>query len=69
VTHLRKMMLEEPRSWSYLYIRFLFVYPNSEQNGEGCQEVGCTAGPVPDDNPNFLLADNPEAEGFRRADS
>jgi hypothetical protein len=23
------------------YIRFFFAYANSDQNGEGCQEVGC----------------------------
>jgi len=53
------------------YIRFLFAYANSDQNGDGCQGVGCCClllwllwavrwGPVPGDNPNFLLADNPE---------
>jgi len=26
------------------YIRFLFAYANSGQNGEVCQGVGCTAG-------------------------
>jgi hypothetical protein len=41
------------------YIRFLFAYANSDQNGEGCQGVGCTAGSSSGDNPNFLLADNP----------
>jgi hypothetical protein len=28
-------------------IRFLFAYANSDQNGEGCQEVSSTAGSSP----------------------
>src|SRR2546429_4945322 len=26
------------------YIRFLFAYANSDQNGDGCQGVGCCCG-------------------------
>jgi hypothetical protein len=48
------------------YIRFLFANANSDQNGEGCQGVGCCGlyGGVQFQAtiPNFLLVDNPRTQ-------
>src|SRR6202008_1708655 len=72
------LVSEGLRSWSWLYIRFLFAYANSDQNGEGCQEVGCAAGsgsrrqsqlPVgrqlaQDRTPRFGIADRKRQRSF-----